>query len=176
MTNDKLRFFFFFLSLDVFTSGRLIVAITHFDEHYRKKHKSLPVETQKQHIIDGIKAAVGIDFFEDNIICVSGQMALCSRELCFTQNDDVVRDAEDYMRYCPEFSGPMGQDSKIGTHTIAECLEKKSGILDLEEWYVSTRFIITIMFNSKTKLFYSLVAGTGFLHTLQLPHRGINGW
>ena len=127
------------MNIAVFTNGRFIVAITHFDEHYRKKHRSLPVELQKQHIVDGINAAVGINFPKHNIICVSGQMALCARQLCSTQNPDVVSEAEDYLRYCPGYGGPMGQDSKIDERSIpaiAECLEKNSCILTLEKWYV----------------------------------------
>ena len=123
----------------VFTSGRFIVAITHFDEHYHRRHRSLPVEVQKKHITDGISDSIGIQFSPDNIVCVSGQMALCARQLCFTQNQDVMRDAEDYLRYCPEFGGPMGQDSKINERDfpqIVECLQKNSGILGFEKWYV----------------------------------------
>ena len=111
------------------------MAITHFDDHYRLKHRAIPVETLKRHVVDGIKNAVGIEFPESNIICVSGQMALCARQLGKTQNQEVVGDAEDYLRYCPEFSGPMGQDCKIHKDSfpaVAHCLEKKSGILDLE--------------------------------------------
>ena len=93
---------------------------------------------QKQHIIDGIKAAVGIEFSSDNIICVSGQMALCARLLhSLTQNLDLINEAEEFLKYCPDYSGPMGQDSKIDRRAISviiECLERNSGILDLEKW------------------------------------------
>lgn len=124
------------MCIAVFTSGRFIVAITHFDEHYHRRHRSLPVEVQKNHIIDGINDAVGIQFSPRNIVCVSGQMALCARQLCFIHNRDVTRDADDYLRYCPEFSV---QDYRIDERDfprVAEVLEQKSGILDFEEWYV----------------------------------------
>ena len=123
------------------------MAITHFDEYFHKKRRSLAVEIQKQHIIDGIKAAVGIEFSEKNIICVSGQMALCARLLhSLTQNSDVMNEAEEYLKYCPDYSGPMGQDSKLDRRNIpaiSEVLERKSGILDLEKWYANniTRII-----------------------------------
>ena len=105
------------------------------------------MEVQKNHIVDGINDAVGIQFSPDNIVCVSGQMALCARQLCVTQNEHVIRDAEDYLRYSPEFSGPMGQDSKINDKdfpTIAKFLQKNSGILEFEKWYVYTSYKIKI--------------------------------
>ena len=139
--NRKLAVSQLFIYAAVFGSGRFIVAITHFDEYHHKKRRSLPVEVQKQHVVDGIKAAVGIDFSKDNIICVSGQMALCGRLLrSSTQNLDVINEAEEYLKYCPDYSDPMGQDSKIDKRSIpaiTECLERNSGILDLEKWYAS---------------------------------------
>ena len=114
------------------------MAITHFDEYYHKKRRSLAVDVQKQHIVDGIKAAVGVDFSKDSIICVSGQMALCARLLhSSTQNLDMMNEAEEYLKYCPDYCGPMGQDSKIDQRSIpviTEVLERNSGILDLEKW------------------------------------------
>ena len=100
------------------------------------------METQKQHIVDGINAAVGINFSKDNIICVSGQMGLCARLLRSTPNQDIADEAEEYLRYCrnPHYSGPMGQGFRIDTRNcaaIADCLESNSGILELEKWYAS---------------------------------------
>ena len=143
LCNSQFSFVFFYIKA-VFTSGRFRVAITHFDEHHRKKRgRSLPVETQKQHIVDGINAAVGINFSKDNIICVSGQMGLCARLLRSAPNQDIANEAEEFLRYCPDphYNGPMGQGFRIDTRNIpaiADCLESNSGILDLEKWYASS--------------------------------------
>lgn len=128
MSDDHASFY-----AGVFTSGRLIVAITHYDNHLKLRRRAIPEEKQKQQILDGIRAAVGVDFPQERIICVSGYMALCAHQLGKLHDEDIIREAEDYLRCCP-----MGQGfNKINEENIpvvAKHLLKHSGLTQLEEW------------------------------------------
>ena len=132
-----------FLITDVFRDQRLVIAVTHFDIFHKSfvPHDKIPADEIKQKVCKTIKSAVGIDFPQDLVIPVCSTWAQFAQQLRYKPRDEkskttALRCLDDYDE------DPRGQAEGIESLDpvhIADRLEKASGILEIEQRYVSQR-------------------------------------
>ena len=118
----------------VFADGRLLIAVTHFDEYYCHPDEFSSVQEVKEVISQMIKSAVDVPFSEERVIPVCGRWAFYGRQLkCNPDDKDLKKKCLPYLEQC--YQGPRGEDKEIPdlpSEEIAKTLETSSDIETLE--------------------------------------------
>ena len=122
----------------LFEDGRLVIAVTHFDEYNRNnKYSSVAyssVQEVKEVVSQMIRRAVDVSFPEERVIPVCGLWAFYGRQLrCNSDDKDLKKECLHCLEKC--YSGPRGEDKEIpdlSFEEMAETLETSSNIKALE--------------------------------------------
>lgn len=125
------------------TGGRIVFAVTKFDNSYTGYGEEPTLSDTKQHVKEGL-VNLGFDVPLDDIVPVSGQWALLARQLHPNSRQRDLRRAQGYVI---EFKGkqPNGENEdrideqvhSMGVQNLAMELERASNILVLEERLVT---------------------------------------
>lgn len=117
----------------VFADGRLLIAVTHFDEYYRHSDEFSSVQEAKE-ISKMIKSAVDVPFSEERVVPICGLWAFYGRQLrCNPDDKDLKKKCLPFLEHC--YQGPRGEDKEIpdlSSEEMAETLETSSNIEALE--------------------------------------------
>ena len=118
----------------VFADGRLVIAVTHFDEYYRHPDEFSSEQEVKEEVSQKIRSAVHIPFSEEKVIPVCGLWAFNGRQLRCSPNDkDLKKKCLPFLEHC--YQGPRGEDKEIpdlSSEEMAKTLETSSNVEALE--------------------------------------------
>ena len=118
----------------VFADDRLLIAVTHFDEHYCHLDELSSIQEVKEVVIQMIKSAVDVPFSEKRVVPICGLWAFYGRQLrCNPDDKDLKKKCLPFLEHC--YQGPRGEDKEIpdlSSEEMAETLETSSNIEALE--------------------------------------------
>ena len=129
-SDSNVAFFF----AGVFADGRLVIAVTHFDEYYCHPDECPSEQEVKEVVSQMIKSAVDIHFSEEKVIPLCGLWAFNGRQLRCSPNDkDLKKKCLPFLEHC--YQGPRGEDKEIphlSSEEMAMTLETSSNVEALE--------------------------------------------
>ena len=118
----------------VFADGRLLIAVTHFDDYYYHPDEFSSVQKVKEEVSQMIKSAVDVPFSEERVVPICGLWAFYGRQLrCNPDDKDLKKKCLPFLEHC--YLGPRGEDKEIpdlSSEEMAETLETSSNIEALE--------------------------------------------
>lgn len=118
----------------VFADGRLLIAVTHFDERYCHPDEFFTEQMVKEVVSQMIKSAVDVPFSEKRVVPICGLWAFYGRQLrCNPDDKGLKRKCLPFLEHC--YQGPRGEDKEIpdlSSEEMAETLETSSNIKALE--------------------------------------------